>query len=185
MRPVPLFAAFLILAGCSASQSELPDSPRSQRTITDIESIEGGTYTVEQIIESNIRRATLAGTPDAAWSALPGVLQELGVPVTMVDPRARILGTRDNRVRRIGESRPSRYLDCGSGLAGQYANIYDVYLTLVTQVFPAEEGSFEVRTQLEAAAKDAAHSNNPVRCTSKGVLEAEIVEGLRARVGSP
>jgi hypothetical protein len=116
---------------------------------------------------------------------LPGVFEELGVPVTLVDRRARMLGTRDSRVRRIGEARPSRYLDCGSGLAGQYANIYDVYLTVVTQLLPAAEGGLEVRSQLEAAAKDAAHSNNPVRCTSKGVLEAEIVEKLRARLGGP
>lgn len=178
-----LLVALALLAGCGSARTELPDTPRVHRAITQIETAEGASYTVTQVVEGNLRRTNIEGTPDAAWSALPGVFAELGIPVTMVDPRAKTIGTVEKRVRRLGNVRPARYLDCGSGMAGQYANIYDVYLTVVTQLHPAPGGGTEVRTQLEAAAKDAAHSNNPIRCSSRGVLEQAIAEALQTRLG--
>lgn len=181
MRLVPL-AVLSLLAGCAASQG-LPDSPTTHRAVTEIETGEGRRYSVAQMIESNLRTASVPGGVDAAWTALPPVFEELGIPVTMVDTDRRVLGTQEHRVRRLGSVRPARYLDCGSGMAGQYANLYDVYLTVITQLEPAEGGATQVRTQLEASAKDGGHGNNPVRCTSKGTLEKAIVDGLRARLG--
>lgn len=180
MRPLPLLALFL-LAGC-ASQGGLAGTPRVQPTTTTIETSEGNTYTVSQIVERSIASDPIEVAPDVAWRALPEVYRELGVPVTLVDARNRMLGTTENRLSRIGAQRPSRYLDCGSGLAGQYANVYHVFVTLVTQLEPAEGGGTTVHTQLEAAARDPGHSNNPIRCTTRGVLEKEIAEALRARV---
>lgn len=184
MRPLPLFALFLLflLAGCGASQAGIAGAPRVQPTTTSIETGEGNTYVISRMLERSVASATLPVEPDAAWSALPEVYRELGVPVTMVDARNRMLGTMDNRLSRIGSARPSRYLDCGSGLAGNYANIYHVFVTLFTQLEPAEGGGTAVHTQLEAAARDPAHSNNAIRCTTRGVLEKEIADALRARI---
>lgn len=181
MRLSP-FATVLLLAGCAAAQPGLPESPTVTRRVTDIETSEGR-FSVTQMIESNLRTSALSGAPEAAWGALPGVFEELGIPVTMVDTKTRLLGTTEHRVRRLGKARLSRYLDCGSGMAGQHADLYDVYLTVVTQLHPGEGGATQVRTQVEASAKDGAHSNNPVRCTSKGTLEKAIVAGLQAKLG--
>lgn len=180
MRLSPVFL-LLLLAGCTTGPVGLPAGPTTRRTVTDIQTAEG-TVSVTQMIDSNVRTATVPAAPDAAWGLLPAVFEELGVPVSMVDPRTRALGTTETRVRRLGQARPSRYLDCGSGMAGQHADLYDVYLTVVTQLHPAAEGSTEVRTQLEASAKDPGHGNNPVRCTSKGTLERAIVAELQKRL---
>ncbi len=181
MRPLPLLA-LLLLGGCGSSRSGLARTSDVQHTTTEIETGEGVTYSISQIVERSVSTDLVDGTVEAAWKALPEVYRELGVPVTMVDPRTLMLGTADNRLSRIGKSRPSRYLDCGSGLAGLYANIYSVSVSVVTQVQPSEGGGISVDTQLEASARDPAHNNNALRCTTRGVLEREIVETLQARL---
>lgn len=181
----PTLAIALLLTGCaSAQQPGLPEAPTTTRKVTEIQMAEGARVAVTQMIESNLRTTNIAGTPDAAWAVLPGVFEELGVPVTMVDARSRLLGTTENRIRRFGTTRLSRYLDCGSGMAGQYADLYDVYVSVVTQLHPGEGDGTQVRTQVEASAKDGAHGNSALRCTSKGTLEAAIVKSLQARMGA-
>lgn len=173
----------LLLSGCASSGSTLPGAS-VDRTTTYIDTGAAGAATlyVESWVNGNITTSALPGEPADVWDALLEVQAELELPVNFVDAQKRSTGMQAVRVRKLSNRRPGLFLDCGRGNAGEYANTYDVYVTLVSQVLPSEKGGSELRTQLEAVAKDAAHGNNTIRCTSSRRLEKEIAQGIRARL---
>lgn len=171
----------LLLAGCVTASRDIP-STETERVVTSIGMPAGGTVLVESQREGNITRTLLDAPPEVVWSALQQVQVDMRIPVNVVDTRTRITGMQEERLQRVLGRRPSWWLDCGAGLTGNHADQYEVTATLLNQVFPAGEGRAEVRTRFEASAKDRAHSNNAVRCTTTGRLERQIAEALRAAV---
>lgn len=186
MTALRCLPALLLLAACSPSGTVVPGATRD-RVPTYIDTGMPGSdiLYVESWVDGNITSSAVPAKVDSVWNALIRVQTELGLPVNFVDPRTYSTGVQAVRLRRIGDRRPSFFLDCGRGNAGEYANIYDIYLTLVTQVLPGKNGGSEVRTRMEAVAKDAAHGNTVVRCTSYRRLEKEIAQGIAARLAPP
>jgi hypothetical protein len=180
-RFLPLGLA-LLLGSCATTAETLP-SHQTERSVTLLDT-GSGTRTLDMLNEANIASMSIAAPPAAAWTALLNVYSDLGLQLSGADSRTHLVQVTNRRVRRIENRRMSAYLDCGSGNSGQYADAYDVYMTLQTQLLPGEDGTSTVRTRLEAVARDAAHGNAPIRCTSKRTLEQRIVAGLREKVGA-
>jgi hypothetical protein len=171
----------LLLAGC-VSASTIPPAQTEQQRIQ-ITTGEGATFSLETTRDANIRSTRLEGTPAQLWPHLTQAYADLQLPVSMVDPATHRVGLLNVRGgRRLGTRRASAYVDCGSSIKGIYADIYDVYFSVVTQLV-AVEGGTEARTRLEAYARDGAHSNNALNCTTKGELEKAIVARVQERTG--
>lgn len=173
----------LALAGCVAS-SQIPAAQTEQRRI-DITTGDGATIAMETVRDANIRTDLMASTAERLWPHLAQVYADLQLSATLVDPATHRVGVVNARAgRQLAGRRPSYYLDCGSGIAGNNADHYDVYFTLMTQLVPVEGGT-EARSRMEAYARDGAHNNNPVSCGTKGLLELAIGRRLRERAGLP
>ena len=64
---------------------------------------------------------------EQVWAVLPGIYEELEVPLTDYDAEGLTLGNRQFVPRRIGGQRMSRYLDCGGPSSGRpFADAYQV-----------------------------------------------------------
>ncbi|MBX7120001.1 MAG: hypothetical protein K1X31_13495 [Gemmatimonadaceae bacterium] len=118
----------------------------------------------------------VTGTPDEAWAVLPGVYQELGIPLTLNDPRSKSIGNTGWRTRRaIGRVPAQRYLDCGSSGTIENAETYQLNLSIVTRILPNPNGGSVVSTAISGTGKNPITSSSAeVRCASKGDLELRI-----------
>jgi hypothetical protein len=122
--------------------------------------------------------------PDAVWEALVQVYGALEVPVDVRSDAERGIGVRTWRTRRIAGQRMSRWVDCGAGVAGPYADSYSITLSLLSQVAAAESGSGStITTQLRASGRPTGGaSGQTLTCLSKGTLEGYIVQAVMERL---
>jgi hypothetical protein len=126
----------------------------------------------------------LSAPPEDVWLALPTVFEELGVEITLRDPRTRTLGNNGFRMRRIGGARNSTFLDCGYGTtAVPHADAYEVTASLVTSLHPGEQGGTVMETLFAASARPREVSGGNIVCSSKGTLEERMLEVLTSLVG--
>lgn len=118
----------------------------------------------------------VTGTVDEAWAVLPGVYQELGIPLSVNDNVRKSLGNTGWKVRRsIGRVPAQRYLDCGSSGTIENAETYQLNLSIITTILPNANGGSVVSTSLTGVGKNIVTSSSAeVRCASKGDLEIRI-----------
>lgn len=173
--------AFLILAlvgalGCGSSNVPPPETPRR----VDVSTGAGTLGHTELHTEPGMAVHTLQVAPDSVWRVLPRVYEMLEVPEAGIAPDGtRMYGARNIRPRRIDGNRLSTYIDCGMGItATPKADEYQVTLTLITQLDPAEDGATRVETRLEATARPRATSGAPASCRSLGRLETRVADLL-------
>lgn len=118
----------------------------------------------------------VTGTADEAWAVLPGVYQELGIPLSVNDNVRKTLGNTGWKTRRsIGRVPAQRYLDCGSSGSMENAETYQLTISITTSVLPNQNGGSVVSTALSGVGKNPITSSSAeVRCASKGDLELRI-----------
>jgi len=133
MRTTVLFVPVLAAACASAGgapghvPAALPPSIESSGT-----SLEVRVSPTREVVAESI-----PAPADAVWSALPKVYADLGLQVTQVSEANRVLGNpKLVLIRRLGEVPLSRYLECGSGLTGPFADRYRIELLIRTSVVP-------------------------------------------------
>lgn len=184
-RVSPLSSVLLssmIVASCGTAARAPGESGPSTLTVSQ----RGETGVVGLLLqdETRVRRDTLYAEPDALWQAAPNVYRSLGLPVEVRDPEERALGSGAVVLnRRLGDTRLSRYLDCGRNITGARADQAQVTLEVVTQIVPleGESGAF-LRSGVTAVAEPRSMSGNASRCTSTGRLERAIVAALALEV---
>ena len=113
-----------------------------------------------------------------AWTALVAVYEELDLPTALHDQSASQLGTGSYRVRRnrIGRTRLSQYLDCGQGLEGEYANVYDVTLELLTTLRRVEPNRTALLVSVQASARQRTAGGDAIHCTPNRRLAQRLGE---------
>lgn len=128
-------------------------------------------------------RANRVNAPaDRVWQALVDVYEDLGAPVDMRSDTERGIGVRAWRTRRIAGERLSRWLDCGAGVAGDYADSYSVTLFILSRVAAADSAA-TIATQVRASARPTGGaSGQALTCHSRGALEWHIVEAVMERL---
>ena len=119
---------------------------------------------------------------DKVWRALPAVFDSLGIPVANLDQAQHTLGNNAFKVRSRLKGVPlSRYLDCGNSTQiGPNADSYDVVLTMMAEVHPADAGASSVRQTVSAMARPATFSQDYSQCSSKGALETRFMALLNS-----
>jgi hypothetical protein len=89
----------------------------------------------------------LEATPARVWAALLQVYEEAGIEVTEQDPASHVMGNTRfvTRGRLLGHPM-SRYLSCGQGPTGMYANVSRIEMSIHSSLTDAGPGKVQVRT---------------------------------------
>jgi hypothetical protein len=179
-------AAVVLLPACSSGGGGM--TPVGSRQIdTNIQGdFTSPSISLELWEDVYVRHDTIAGAddPEELYRQVLAVYREMDVPMTTVNVEARLVGAVEKRVRReFAGSRVSRWLRCGSSMAGEFADRYEVYVTLLTQVEPAGERP-RLLTYLRGVATQGQVSGHPVRCTSEGRLEREIFQRVQLKAAA-
>ena len=178
MRRAAISLLAVIAAACAGQQAEPVGAPR--QTSVAITSDDGSTsYGVRITHEDYIARADLDVPVDRVFAALSEAYQRVGLPSPELDA-ASYLGKVDGvRVmRRLGDVPMSRYLECGSGITGAYADTHRVTLFVNTALEPVGADKTIVRTRVEATGAPTGGGGGTRPCTSMGALEQQIAEWL-------
>jgi hypothetical protein len=137
-----------------------------------------GAFAVPAVTQVRADSVTIDAPLDRAWTALVAVYEELDLPMAVHDQSVSQLGTGNYRVRRnrIGKDPLSRYLDCGDGLTGEYANVYDVRLELLTTLRRVETDRTVLLVHVQASAKPRTASGHALPCTPNSRLAQRLGE---------
>jgi len=122
----------------------------------------------------------IAADAERVMALLPEVYQELGLEVNFREP-GRIGTCYQQLRRRLGKAPLSWFVDCGETRSLPNADHFDVMLTVLTSVLPAEHGS-TIRVFLLAVGQDPTTSGGRVWCFSKAELEDRIAKRLKATI---
>jgi len=178
MRPFVLLP-FAVLLGCASAST--PAANSAPRAVV-VQHADGSSETFNNT--PDLASATrVAATPEEVWQALPAVYASLSIPVTRSEPAARVFGGERAQVKRaLGKTSLSRYLSCGDLPQGKIADLYDVRLTVLTQLGGADAHSTAITTIVQAQARAATVNSGETTCTSTGVLEERIITAVRERL---
>ena len=121
---------------------------------------------------------------ELAWGVLPGIYQEIGIPVATSDPPKRMVANPGFEVQRIAGSRMNRWLDCGTSRTGPMANAYQVTLRVQTKLKEVAEGTTEVKSLVAGTALNRSTAGYPVSCASRETLEAVIADKVAEALGA-
>jgi hypothetical protein len=138
-------------------------------------------------VDSLATTVTINGSPGATFRALAQVFAELKIAVDAQDSTRGVIGvTSLARMRTFGNTRISRYLNCGSGMTGLNADNWRVYVTALAFVEKGDSTTSTLRLAMVGGAQDVAGSSTePVACGTTGVFEALVAERVKQRVASP
>ena len=135
---------------------------------------------------STTRIDTVAVPPTAAMRALITTMEQLGIEATLVQPaRGEVGNPRFIAQRRLAGASMSTFVSCGQTMTGQRADTDRIVFNILSTVSALPSGGSAVVTRVDANAQDLQSGNSTAMqtCTSTGVLEQRINEGMRARVG--
>lgn len=129
--------------------------------------------------------ATFDAPSTRVWLALEAAYKGLDIEVTTEDLPSHTIGNRDFwKMRTLGGTRMSRYVDCGSGPSGSKADSYRIYLSVLSVVTSQKDGKTKVETQVVPTALDVyGGSVDRLPCGSTGELERQIQDAARKFLG--
>ena len=182
--PMRLSACLLVLlVGCtsSAPRDATPVAPTRAPTVTD----SWRTTDVDLAATGAVVVDRVAASPDRVFAALEHVFEDLGVDVTQSSGETlQLANPRFVVSRRIADVPLSRYLECGRGMQGPFADRYRIEMSIQSRVSPEGDGA-KVETYIEAMGRNPeGGSNTTVRCASNQRLEREIAERIRVHLGT-
>lgn len=182
MRDFTRTTLLLLVAACAsggAASTPITTGP-AQQTMT-VSGGSGGTASITMTHDAETQSHLLTARPDRVWAVLPAVFDSLGIPVATIDPSSRTIGNTSFKAHGRLKGVPlSRYIDCGTlTQIGPNADSYDIMMSLVAQVRPAEGGASSLVIGLEAAGKPATFSQDYSRCSTKGALETRLTETVQ------
>jgi hypothetical protein len=106
---------------------------------------------------------------------------------TKPDVRDSILGmvaaARFVKSRNLNGTPLSKYVSCGSGMTGLFADNYRVQMPVAVFVDASPKGGSLLRVAVIASAQDpSGTSNNAVTCGSTGVLEGDLRKAIQSQL---
>lgn len=179
MRRSAFLLALTALAACAPGPQPIPAS-RTDRTTVVIQTPTTSRH-LETTHEASISSRTVRAAPEAVWALLPGIYEQMGIPVTQVDTGAKVIGTANRRLRRIDGQSLTTFFHCSSSYST--AASLDVYVTVRTQVSDGGGGTSLLRTEGGAYAQGTG-AGSTVRCGSTGLLEARIAQRVQELAGA-
>lgn len=166
-----------LLAACAPGGGGVAGRPETVR----IRDAEGATLgEVTQTDPEWAATATVAFPIELVWAALPAAFDSLGIRVTQLQPAARTAGNPALRPRRqLGKAMLHEYIDCGRTQGDLSADTYEIRLSVLSSLRPAQQaGSTVLQTTVTATGKPMGLSGNWVQCSSQGKLEKALLDVL-------
>ena len=171
----------LALAGCATTNaatgsSDARDPIRVASTGLASMSIE--THTTNTAVGGKVGFAV-----DRVWGPLRAAYDSLAIPVAVFSATTGTMGNSSLRVRRrLGEVAISKYINCGNVQGGPSADSYEIQLSVITTAVPAEQGTTNLMTLVEAQGRPVTIAGEYMRCTSTGGIETRILELVNAQL---
>ena len=165
-----LLALPLALAGCAAPAAQEPARPALQGSVLRV-----GGERIEMHNEAGMSVRTFGAQAARVWSVLPGVFEQLQVPVTLRDGSAR-MGNAGYLAQRVEGKRMSAWIDCGTSLDGVLADAYSITLQVLVTLQRQGQQDTRVTAYVDALGQPRSTSGVAAHCNSKGTLEARILE---------
>lgn len=128
----------------------------------------------------------LAAPPARVIEGVARVMAQWKLPVPVRDSVAGVVGTPEvKRTRVLAGERMSRFMYCGEGMTGGYADTYQVTVALLVLTDPLPAGGTRTRVGFAAGARDlqAGNMRDPVICQTNGALERKLVEAVAKELG--
>lgn len=120
---------------------------------------------------------------DAVWRILPAAFDSVGIPLSLIDPARRQVGSEGFKIRqKLGDARLSRYFECGTTQVGPNADSYELFITVLAQLEPEGTGQTKLTILATAAAKPMQFAQDYSRCSSKSALEKRMSDIVAASV---
>jgi hypothetical protein len=182
MRRILLSTMLAALAGCGTSGDPVADRIQTAPSMGTIRETEGTVYFPQG---TNVRAfsATVEASPEAAWRAAMEVYRSMEIPLGVLEQASGVLGNRDLAARRRLAGQPmTEFLDCGRSVTGPAASTHQIHLSILTSVRAAATGGTELRTQLQATARQPGSSSPPTQCATTGRLEQQIAHQIQLRL---
>lgn len=168
----------VILTACASAH---PDIDRTDERTVRVVGPGGGQLRLTS--SDAAKPMTLAFPIDRAWGALKFVYDSLEIPKNNLDDVQHVIGhTGVKAHRRFGILPLSRIIDCGSTQGAPSAESYDIQIAVLTHLTPAEGGITNITTTVEAVGRPMQFSGEYVKCSSKGTLEAMLVDAVKTRL---
>ena len=178
MRRGAAIGLLTLMTACAGQTADPAGAPRETSVIVTTDD-GSASYEVRLTREDYVARTDLDVPVERVFAALSEAYQRVGLPSPELDPAVYLATVDGYRVtRRLGDVPLSRYLECGSGMTGAYADTHRVRLFVSTALEPVGTGKTIVRTRVEATAAPTAGGGGTRTCSSMGALELEIAELL-------
>jgi hypothetical protein len=143
----------------------------------------GARYAVTYRADAPTSRHVVPFPTETVWRTLPLAYADMKLPAGPTTRDRLEFTTPQLRVQdQLYGRRNSDFIDCGVVDGGRaLENHGEVYLAMITRLEPAGGGT-AVMTQLDAYARRRDVANDPVSCSTRGVLEEALVTALLARL---
>lgn len=181
MRTIAMYFALATLTACAAAGP----NARQDRTERVIVSGDAGTMAdVNLRREDYVPSEVLDAPRETVWALLPAAYNDVGLPEPVADQSTWTVAVVGHRaMRRIGDTRMSAMISCGSDIAGQHADTHRIRLSVQTWLEESDGGT-NARTRLEATASSIEGRAGVIACTSTGELENRITEMLSVHLAT-
>lgn len=179
----PVWAATL-LAACASGAADGDIRTPSERTISISTPDNAVNADIRMTRDEYLARDALLAPRDAVWAAVADAFEEVGLPAPQLD-ETRWTASVENHVvrRRLGDQRLSRYLECGSGMTGAYADERRIYMTVTMQLQEGETAEeTTIMTRVTAVAEQPSGVSGTMSCSSRGSLEQTLANALQLEV---
>ncbi len=177
MRPV-----VLVLAGLAWCSSATPAAAQVFRVVTRYRA-----WATPVVMDTLALPYDFAAPIDSVHGALLRAAERFKLKIDLDDRAKGLVGaTRFTRVGSLGGERLSRYLHCGSGFGGPYADSYRLTLTIVALETRLGRDSTRVGFAMAGEGQTTeGNSSDPVACASSGVFELRWAQAVAGELGLP
>lgn len=181
IRFVPALA--MLFTACAAAVNQDDTSDVTRVRADGILQSERGSVDAARTV--SMRSYTILGTKTDVMAALEQAYEEHGIPIAHRDPPAGEIGNRQFRASGRLKGKPlSNYVTCPAiSTVANLENVWIINLSVVTLVKPVNGGNVQLRTALQASARDPHSTTNPIRCDSRYNLEWSIAAAAAQKMG--
>jgi hypothetical protein len=171
----------LALAGCATTNAATSSS--DSRDPVRVASTGLGAMNVETHTTNTAVGGKVGFAVDRVWGPLRAAYDSLAIPVAVLNAATGTMGNSSLRVRRrLGDVAISKYINCGNVQGGPSADAYEIQLSVITTAVPAEQGTTNLMTLVEAQGRPVTIAAEYMRCTSTGRIETRILELVSAQL---
>lgn len=179
---VPCLVALLALTGCVSASPAASDGDGVD--LTSVRTVNVAGFVNQQLTNDiELVHHELPVERLVLWGVLPGVYEQLGIPVATSNPQTFQVGNIGYEVQRVDGNRMNTYLNCGMSRGGPIANSHQVTLTVVTKLEEVSEELTKMTTLVSGTAVHRSTAGYPVSCKSREKLEELIADRVAEILG--